>query len=305
MERSVKKIDNNDHPCFSREASRVFGRVHLPVAPRCNIRCNYCNRRFDCANECRPGVTSQVMSPEEALTYLERAMAAGPITVAGIAGPGDALANPERTFRTLSLVKQRYPFLLRCLSTNGLAAPAFIEEIAGAATHVTLTVNAVSDEVGARIYKWARVGKRVYTGADAAALLRERQLETIRRLKQSGMVIKVNTVVIPQVNEHHVMDIARAMEKLSVDMFNAMPLIPVAGTAFSHLSEPSPGSMDIMRALAGNFLPQMGHCARCRSDAAGLLDGAAESRAAGTRKEEMPAGAPPARNALRNCACPE
>ena len=55
------------HPCFSEEAHHRFGRAHLPVAPACNLQCRYCVRKFDCANESRPGVTSRVLSPEQAL----------------------------------------------------------------------------------------------------------------------------------------------------------------------------------------------------------------------------------------------
>src|SRR5664279_3378692 len=55
------------HPCFSKEAHTRFGRIHLPVAPACNIQCRYCIRKYDCANESRPGITSRVMTPYEAL----------------------------------------------------------------------------------------------------------------------------------------------------------------------------------------------------------------------------------------------
>ena len=60
----LRKIQ--EHPCFSREACHLFGRIHLPVAPKCNIQCNYCIRKFDCVNESRPGVTSKVLTPAEA-----------------------------------------------------------------------------------------------------------------------------------------------------------------------------------------------------------------------------------------------
>ena len=55
-----------DHPCYSKDAHHKFARIHLPVAPACNIQCNYCNRKYDCSNESRPGVVSEVLSPEEA-----------------------------------------------------------------------------------------------------------------------------------------------------------------------------------------------------------------------------------------------
>ena len=48
-------INHDIHPCFNAKVKGQFGRVHLPVAPKCNILCNYCNRKFDCVNESRPG----------------------------------------------------------------------------------------------------------------------------------------------------------------------------------------------------------------------------------------------------------
>lgn len=261
----------SDHPCFNGGVSHKYGRVHLPVAPRCNIKCNYCNRLYDCTNEGRPGVTSRVMGPEAAMEYLNEAMSSCQISVVGIAGPGDPLANPEQTFATLKMVKLKHPQLLRCLSTNGLAAPTFLEEIVRYASHVTLTVNAVDAAVGAGIYKWIRLGNRIYSGKEAAAIMIERQLDAIRCLKRAGLIVKVNTVVIPGVNDHHIEDIAIQMERLSADLYNAMPLFPVKGTKFGDIPEPQPAEIKRLRRLAGAHLPQMNHCSRCRADAAGLI----------------------------------
>jgi len=40
------------------------------VAPKCNILCNYCNRKYDCINESRPGVASAVLKPRRAIACL-------------------------------------------------------------------------------------------------------------------------------------------------------------------------------------------------------------------------------------------
>jgi nitrogen fixation protein NifB len=82
------------HPCFNEEAHRHFARMHIPVAPKCNIQCNYCNRKYDCSNESRPGVTSEVLTPEQAVEKVRTVKARIPeLSVIGIAGPGDPLAN--------------------------------------------------------------------------------------------------------------------------------------------------------------------------------------------------------------------
>src|SRR5512147_3013620 len=96
------KVDLSRHPCFNKDAHKKFGRIHLPVAPRCNLQCNFCNRKFDCMNESRPGVTSAVLPPSQAVPYLEEVKAKHEnIAVVGIAGPGDPFANPIETMETL------------------------------------------------------------------------------------------------------------------------------------------------------------------------------------------------------------
>ena len=87
------------HPCFDSEAKKKYGRVHLPVAPKCNVQCNYCNRKFDCANESRPGVSSAILSPSQSVSYMKKITTKGvDISVVGIAGPGDPFANTNETF---------------------------------------------------------------------------------------------------------------------------------------------------------------------------------------------------------------
>lgn len=84
--------------------------MHLPVAPACNLQCNYCNRKFDCSNESRPGVSSTLLTPEQAVVKVRQVAQAIPqLSVVGIAGPGDPLANIARTFRTLELIREQLP----------------------------------------------------------------------------------------------------------------------------------------------------------------------------------------------------
>ena len=92
------RLDLARHPCFNEDSKHRYGRIHLPVAPKCNIKCNYCDRKYDCVNESRPGVASAILTPTQALRYLERVREKLPnLAVVGIAGPGDPLANPAET----------------------------------------------------------------------------------------------------------------------------------------------------------------------------------------------------------------
>jgi nitrogen fixation protein NifB len=266
-------VDISDHPCFNLAASHGCGRIHLPVAPNCNILCNFCRRDYDCLNESRPGVTGKLLSPRQAVEYLDKVMEVEPdLTVAGIAGPGDALANPRESLATLRLVRQKYPALLLCLATNGLAAPDYLDEIAEAGvTHVSVTVNAVDPFVGAGIYRWVKNGNLILRGVEAAAFLWDRQVKTIEGLKKRGIIVKVNTIVISGLNDGHVLDVSRQLAELGVDIQNCMALLPTAGTPLADTPEPPASFMEKLRKSASAYLPQMTHCRRCRADAVGKL----------------------------------
>ncbi|MDR2668963.1 MAG: radical SAM protein, partial [Desulfovibrio sp.] len=160
------------HPCFSASAARTCARIHLPVAPHCNIVCNYCVRGFSCPNESRPGVTAEVLTPAEAQKRFLRVRERMPaLTVAGIAGPGDALANFAATVETLRLIRREDPDITFCLSTNGLLLPLYAAQLVDlGVSHVTVTVNAVDPAVGARIYSRATYMGMRFKGEAAAAM---------------------------------------------------------------------------------------------------------------------------------------
>ena len=266
------------HPCFGGDHRRN-GRIHLPVAPRCTIRCCYCSRRHDCVNESRPGVTSRLLTPAEALERLRLVMAnpvTGPIIrVVGIAGPGDPLANRE-TFATFRLAREEFPHLTGCLSTNGLHLPESVDELAELGVgSVTVTVNALDPAVGGRIYAHVCFGGGRYQGEEAAEILIARQLEGIRRAVDRGLAVKVNTVLIPGINGGEVERIARSARELGVTIMNVMPLIPQA--EFAHIPSPSSHHLEEVRDACGRIIGQMRHCRQCRADAVGLIGGEGEA----------------------------
>ena len=261
------------HPCFNAEVKRQYGRIHLPVAPECNVRCNFCNRKYDCLNESRPGVTSTILSPHQALYYLKKMYDRDTrLSVVGIAGPGDAFANTNETLETLRLVREAFPDMLLCVATNGLNAPAHIAELARiGATHITITVNAVDPEVGALVYAWVRDGKKILRDTDGAKLLLERQIETIRLCKENNLAVKINSILIPGVNDHHIIDVAKKVSKLGADLFNCIGMCSVPDTPLGNTPEPEQELVETIRKQAKQYMPQMSHCTRCRADAVGCL----------------------------------
>jgi nitrogen fixation protein NifB len=266
-----------DHPCYSEDAHHYFARMHVAVAPACNIQCNYCNRKYDCASESRPGVVSEKLSPEEALRKVAAVAAEVPqLSVVGIAGPGDALANAENTFRTCELVREAFPHLKLCLSTNGLALPGQVERIAAAGIeHVTITINAVDPAVGARIYPWIFFRHRRWQEEEAAAILLERQMEGLEALTAKGILVKVNSVLIPGINDAHLTEVNAAVRSRGAFLHNIMPLIsdPAHGTHFGLCGQrgPTPAELRAVQDRLGETARLMRHCRQCRADAVGLL----------------------------------
>ncbi|MDR2375654.1 MAG: radical SAM protein [Treponema sp.] len=280
-------MDFDRHPCFNAGLRHSTGRIHLPVAKTCNIQCNFCNRRYDCVNESRPGLTSAVLSPFQALDYLGAVLQKiDNISVVGIAGPGDPFADGELTLSTMNMVHERYPDKLLCVATNGLALAAYAERLAElGVSHVTITCNAADPEIGGKIYAWVRYGPRVYRGREGAALLLERQIEGVKILKSLGITVKINTVIVPGLNEAQAIQVAEIMAGLGADIQNCVPMIPVAETPFEALGSPGAGLMTGLRLEAGKYLKQMSHCGRCRSDAAGLIGDQNQAGIAGLLEE--------------------
>lgn len=262
------------HPCFYAEATGRYGRIHLPVAASCNIQCAYCRREYDCLHESRPGATSSVLQPEEAMERLEKALQEMPhICVAAVAGPGDAFSDPENTLRTFELIRRKNAEIALCVSTNGLNVAEYIPRLCELDVRfVTVTANAIDPNIGMRLYQWVDVGGRILRGREAACTLISRQIEAIELLKAADITVKVNTVVVPGVNEEHIPFLARKIGQLRADLMNLIPLIPVAGTRMEGIVPPGAERMKKLRHLAGAQVAQMHHCNRCRSDAAGRLD---------------------------------
>lgn len=265
------------HPCYSEEAHHHYARMHVAVAPACNIQCNYCNRKYDCANESRPGVVSELLTPEEAAH--KALVIAGKIpqmTVLGIAGPGDPLANPEKTFRTFEIVADQAPDIKLCLSTNGLMLPDYVDRIKALnIDHVTITINMVDPKVGEHIYPWVRYGRKRYRGIEGVKILHERQMEGLQALQEADILCKVNSVMIPGINDEHLAEVDEVIRSKGAFLHNIMPLIsaPEHGTHFGLTGQRGPTSKELksLQDKCSGNMKMMRHCRQCRADAVGLL----------------------------------
>jgi nitrogen fixation protein NifB len=270
-----QKVHN--HPCYSEQAHHHFARMHVAVAPACNIQCHYCNRKYDCANESRPGVVSELLTPEQAVKKTLAVAAAIPqMTVLGIAGPGDPLANPTRTFATFRALLETAPDIKLCVSTNGLALPEHVDELMRHnIDHVTITINCVDPEIGAKIYPWIFWKNRRIRGLKAAQILIEQQQKGLEMLVERGILVKVNSVMIPGVNDLHLQEVSRVVKSKGAFLHNVMPLISEAehGTFYGLTGQrgPTRAELQVLQDACAGDMNMMRHCRQCRADAVGLL----------------------------------
>lgn len=254
------------HPCFGSVPNN--GRIHLPVCPGCNIECNFCDRKIN-DYENRPGVASRILSPKEAVAILKDALRLCPsITVAGIAGPGDTLAS-DYAMETFRLIKKTHPHLLKCMSTNGLLLAERANELIDIGIDtLTVTVNAVDPDILKDIVSGISYHGNYLHGIEAAKILIHNQLEGIYKMAKAGTVIKVNTVLIKELNKEHIPEIAKTVGSMGATMYNIIPLLPQH--KLKHCSEPSCKEIDEARRISEKYIDVFRHCQRCRADAVGI-----------------------------------
>jgi len=257
----------NSHPCFGGHKNNA-GRIHLPVSPGCNIGCRFCDRTINDVEE-RPGVTSKVITPDESIEILEKALKLCPdIKVAGIAGPGDTLAT-DFALETFKRVNEHFPQLIKCMSTNGLLLDERADEVINAGVDsLTVTVNAVDPEIEAKLNKFIIYHGKKIEGVKAAEILIENQLKGIRKIADAGITVKVNTVLVPEINGDHIEEIAKTVSEAGAKIYNIIPLIPQY--ELSGVKAPVCAEIDAARTKAGKYIDVFRHCQHCRADAVGV-----------------------------------
>lgn len=256
------------HPCFAMGKKGTNGRIHLPVSPGCNIECRFCDRQIN-DYEDRPGVTGSILKPEEVTDIIKRSLdVCGDISVVGIAGPGDTLAT-DNALKTFRIVKENFPKLIKCMSTNGLLLPEKADEIIEVGIDsLTVTVNAVDPEIEAKLNDGIHYHGEYYSGVEAATILIRNQLEGIKKVSDAGITVKVNTVLVPGINDDHIEMIAKTVKEHGASIYNIIPLIPQH--KLKDVPAPKCAEIDLARQKAEKYIDVFRHCQHCRADAIGV-----------------------------------
>lgn len=257
----------NSHPCFGGHKNNA-GRIHLPVSPGCNIACRFCDRVINDVEE-RPGVTSKILNPEECEGILNKALEICPdIKVAGIAGPGDTLAT-DNALKTFGIIKEKFPDLIKCMSTNGLLLSEKAQDVIDIGIDsLTVTVNAVDPAIEKKLNAYIIYHGEKIEGYEGAKILIKNQLEGIRKVSSAGITVKVNTVLVPEINGDHIEEIAKTVKEVGASIYNIIPLIPQH--ELKDMIAPTCAQIDEARTKASRYIDVFRHCQHCRADAVGV-----------------------------------
>ncbi len=162
---------------------------------------------------------------------------------------------------TFRLIKREFPHIIKCMSTNGLQLPKYADEIIGTGIDsLTVTVNAVDPRILARIVEDVNPETLIHN-----------QLTGIEKVAEAGVTVKVNTVLIPEINAGHIAEVAKAVSRRGAKIYNIIPLIPQYKLAWC--STPGCELINKTRSECERYINVFRHCQRCRADAAGIPGG--------------------------------
>jgi nitrogen fixation protein NifB len=209
------------------------------------------------------------MSPE---TAAKRALAEtsldSRVRIIAVSGPGEPLANSE-TFETFELLRARLKNIDYCLSTNGILLfeyVSWLKKIGFKTVSVSMSTDVPSS--AARIYEWADIQDKRRTGEEMGSIIVESQLKGIARAAGAGLTVKVNTILIPGINQDDIMGLSESIADAGAYIQNIVPLVP--NDRLASLASPSMNDLIDIRMKASKYIQQFSHCKQCRSDVVGL-----------------------------------
>jgi nitrogen fixation protein NifB len=272
------------HPCFAEAMHSKVGRIHLPVAPKCNIKCRYCERKVgEFYHSLRPGVAYQIIKPSGVVHYISDVLDKCPsVEVVAVAGPGEPLFNKE-TFLSLRIAGRAFPKLQLCVCTNGLLLPDKVRELSRLGLDfLTVTINAATPETAARIYSWVNYRGRLLRGIRGARVLLNNQFAGLEKAVHAGLEVKVNSVLVPGINDKELPIIAERASSLGAVIMNVMPLIPSG--EFIKRKAPSCAALNRARKECEKTMPVFRLCKQCRADSCGIPGSDIEHIPTGSKK---------------------
>jgi nitrogen fixation protein NifB len=258
------------HPCFAGNREDLWVRIHLPVAACCNVKCIFCDGYGGAScHTSKPGYSSKIMSPDAAVERTMKELARNSrLRIIAISGPGEPLVNPE-TFATLQRIIEQGVDAKFCLSTNGVMLSEMLTSLSDLnISTISVSMSTQSHVIATRLYQWANINGRILRGQQMGKEIVSRQLHGIELAADSGICVKVNTILIPELNMGDIGPLSKSISKAGARLQNITPLIPCDAAA--SLRAPSVKELENARKIASRSILQFTHCKQCRSDVIGV-----------------------------------
>ncbi len=259
-----QKNHSSNHSCFN-DTSQPLPRLHLPVALKCNIKCKYCERVISNSNEICPGHTKEVITPDAAFQkakdFIDKY---GEDVIIGIAGPGDPCENKE-TFTTFQKIRDTFKQVKLCLCTNGLKLIEYIPLLKNLSiNHLSITLNTLNPETAKRIYARINIDENEQSKGNPFDYFIQQQIAGIEEAVKQNIVVKVNTVYIPGINNNEIIDLSKYLSKIPVSVHNIIPLVPKG--EFKHIKRPDNDELNTLRKKCNQYINTFSKCKQCRAD---------------------------------------
>jgi nitrogen fixation protein NifB len=209
------------------------------------------------------------MKPEEAISRTIEEVEKDPrLRIVAISGPGEPLVN-EETFTTLEGIRNQMDHLNFCLSTNGVLLEEKVPRLKELGIRsISVSMSAIFPDTAARVYEWARINGKKLKGKAMGEYIIQKQLAGIERSVALGITVKVNTVLMPGINNEEINHLAKQISNAGASLQNIVPL--VLCTINPDLKIPTREEIDSARFTASLYIHQFTHCKQCRSDVVGI-----------------------------------
>jgi nitrogen fixation protein NifB len=209
------------------------------------------------------------MTPDEAIQRVEKEFSIhSKLRIVAVSGPGEPLANNE-TFATLQGIFERHPEVNFCLSTNGTLLRESLDAICEInVSTISVSMSTQNYDIAAQLYEWADIKGRILRGRKMGKEIITRQFSGIRAAAEAGICVKVNTVLIPEVNGNDMSPLSNQISDAGAQLQNIIPLV-ACGNAIN-LRTPSGTELALARKTASRNIKQFLHCMQCRSDVIGI-----------------------------------
>lgn len=267
-------MEKEKHSCFNTGESDIgYGRIHVPIAKICKMRCKYCNYMIDgnvnINTDNRPGASTFIINDKEDIkNYLKEKTKIYPnIEVIGVSGPGDPLDNIETLEILNDIMNENYNNYKLCICSCGYNYNNVVDRVKklNKLEYLTLTINTFNVDKMKLLYR------SVEDGLLKASEIIEQQKNIIKDMKNRNVKIKINTIYIPNINDKEINEMYNVLLEYGVDCFNLLPLRQINDQFNYDKNTYFEDFKNKVKELKELGYPMINKCSQCTSSACGKI----------------------------------